>query len=242
MYELYMGREADEYSKHQDKVNNWYAMLDYYTNDYNNKYANSWNEYVQGYNTAWDEYSTDRAEEFSKWQTEQSQNFTASENDKDRAANEKASAKSDLINLITATGYEPTQAELDAAGMTKAQAEGYKKSYTSSVSSSSGSGSGDKHTYRELNLDAVRKEFERAEDVDAINVLVELYKAEGYNPDTLKILAQNAAKRFDGGGIDMDAWREEQARRRAEAAANGGMTGAGGPKVSIPTEHIRLTM
>ena len=67
--------------------------------------------------------------DFQAGENEKSRNFTAGENDKDRAANDKANAKNDLINLITSTGYNPTEAELTAAGMTRAQANAYTKVY-----------------------------------------------------------------------------------------------------------------
>lgn len=47
-----------------------------------------------------------------------------------------------LAELIAGTGYSPSAEELAAAGMTSAQASGYKKAYTDSQASSGGSGGG----------------------------------------------------------------------------------------------------
>ena len=49
-----------------------------------------------------------------------------------------ANTRSDLINLIAATGYEPTKAEREAAGLTEKQVEGYLNAYKTSSTTTGG--------------------------------------------------------------------------------------------------------
>lgn len=98
MYDLYMGREAQEYGRYQDSLNNWYQEDARLTDNYNTLYDRGWNEYLDGKATAYDDYSTGRSEAFSQWQTQQNQKFQSEEAQKDRdftaAENEKSRAAS----------------------------------------------------------------------------------------------------------------------------------------------------
>ena len=94
MYDLYMGREDQEYGRYQDDLNNWYNQLDYLTQRYDTAYDRGYDDYLRGYNSARSEYDTDRSEAFSKWQMEQDQKFTADENEKNRKFTASDNAKS----------------------------------------------------------------------------------------------------------------------------------------------------
>jgi hypothetical protein len=76
MYNLYMNREAQEYGRHQDTVDNWYREMSRLTDNANTLYERDYNDYLRRYDTALNEYNTDRSEAFDQWQTMQSQEFT----------------------------------------------------------------------------------------------------------------------------------------------------------------------
>lgn len=61
-YDLYMNREAQEYGRYQDNLDNWYQEMNRLTNDYNTLYNREHSDWETGYNTAWNEYLTDRNE------------------------------------------------------------------------------------------------------------------------------------------------------------------------------------
>lgn len=103
MYDLYMGRENQEYGRYQDSLSNWYQEDARLTNNYNTLYDRKWNEYLEDKTTAREDYLTGRSEAFDAWQTQQNQkfqseeaqkdrDFTASENEKSRAASRSSSS------------------------------------------------------------------------------------------------------------------------------------------------------
>jgi hypothetical protein len=121
MFNMYMGLSEQDHSRYQANLDNWYQEVGRLTDNANTAYERDYNDYLLGYNTALDEYTTDRSEA-----------FTTDQNEKQWEREDQANAKSDLINLITATGYNPTDSELKAAGMSREQANGYTKAYTES--------------------------------------------------------------------------------------------------------------
>lgn len=106
MYDIYMSRANDNYGRHMDAVDLW-------KNDYaiaKDNYDTLYNEYVNAYN----------------------QKYAEEENEKSRAESNKANAKNELITLI-ANGYDATDSELAAVGLTKEQAKIYAGSNSKSV-------------------------------------------------------------------------------------------------------------
>ena len=151
MYNLYKGLSDQSYDRHQGALENWYREDARLADNFDSLYDKGWNEYLLDYNTSFNEHNTDRSEAFSKWQTEQNQAFTAEQAQKeldwkekqaalDRDDKKKETAKNDLIDLITGTGYDPTDAELQAAGMTRSQADGYQEAYKQSMSKTEDTG------------------------------------------------------------------------------------------------------
>ena len=203
MYSLYKGLSNESYGMHQDSLENWYRDVGLATDNYNTAYNRGWDNYILGYNTSLNEYNTSRSEAFTTEQNEKNQaftaeenqksrDFTASENDKSRAESNKANAKSDLINLITSTGYDPSDAELNAAGMTREQAKGYLNSYNSSKSSQP-------PTYLKLEAGSdaykyIDKEIQGAESLDALKTIAQKYAALGYDPAVIEVMTQNKLK------------------------------------------------
>ena len=202
MYGIYLDRENQEYSRYQDKLNNWYTQLNYLTDNYNTAYDRGYDNYMTGYNTALNEYLTDRSEAQAEWEMEQNQNFTASENDKTREQTEKANAKEYLIDLITGTGYEPSAAELEAAGMTKTQAEAYKKAYTEGKTTGGTGGTGGTEAtgtqYKDIEIgstayNTISTEVKRVTTIDQLKGLVQKWIAMGYDPDVINMLTADKA-------------------------------------------------
>ena len=125
MYNLYMNREEQERAKYQAELSNWYDQYNLLKgeeesiyskawNEYTDTSANSWNQYVDGKTDDWNEYVMDREEE----------------------STAKTNAFNTLVTLITNNGYNPSDAELAAAGMTREQADSYAKGYSDSKTDS----------------------------------------------------------------------------------------------------------
>ena len=110
MYELYMGRAKDEYSIHQDNLENYYKELNYLQGIADSEYEKGWNEYTTDLGILHGDYTTQM------------------ENDR----TDKTNKYNNLVNLIGA-GHNPTAEELAEAGMTEAQANTLKKSYENSL-------------------------------------------------------------------------------------------------------------
>ncbi len=59
-YDLYMGREAQEYSKYQDSLDNWYRENTMLQDTYDTLYNRAYGNWELGYNAAWDSYLADQ--------------------------------------------------------------------------------------------------------------------------------------------------------------------------------------
>ena len=226
MYGIYSGLSSEDYGRHQDTVDNWYRDLDYLTGERDSAYNREWNDYVLGYGTAEKDYFTNKDQEFdtvenqkdrdAKKQAEafgdlkelivntghvpsaeelaaagmtqsQAESYLKSYNE-----GQKDTKKAELIDAIK-NGYEPTQEELDAVGMTKAQADAYKPKATVTET-----GKTEEVKYEKMDIDAVEKKFARATTIKEVDDLAGMYRAEGYNPETIKILARQARDRIVG--------------------------------------------
>ena len=123
-------------------------------------------------------------------QNQLNRDATASENQKNRDATAQTNAKNDLVNLIASSGYTPTAAELKAAGMTESQAKAYANVYKESKNTPSTSdGNGNKYKDIEAGSTAyntIVSEVKKADSVEALQSLVNLYKSLGYNPDQIE--------------------------------------------------------
>jgi hypothetical protein len=218
MYDLYMNRENQERANYQTELENWYRENALLTDNYNTLYGRGWDNYILGYNTALDEYNTDRSEEFSKWQTQQSQEFTASENQKNRDEANRDREYNRLSNLISTTGYTPTTAELNAAGMTVAEVNALKKGYTASQEPKA-----TEYTRYDNKLWAVYEpEFKRAETYAQLeDVWDRLVNGEGVDPE-------EATKRVVYWAIENNIPLPEQEPERKPNTGNGKVGGTGG--------------
>lgn len=112
------GMQSDEYAKDMDKLNIWYQDL----------------------GLARDDVKDARDFGQNAWYTEEQ----LRRDDENTAYTKQQNARSELMSMIASTGYTPTDAELSAAGMTRAQATAlaaqYEKEMAAATASSSGSG------------------------------------------------------------------------------------------------------
>ena len=206
MFNMYMGLSEQDYGRHQDSLDNWYREMARLTDNANTLYERDYDDYLLGYNTSYNDYSTGRSEAFSNYQTEQSQaftssendksrEFTASENEKSRSETQKANAKSDLINLITSTGYKPTDAELSAAGMSREQANSYAKAYSDSQTQPNNDPT--KYTVLDYEEQAKwSKEFQKATSLADVEWIADRMSAAGVDPQVVASWYDNYAKKF----------------------------------------------
>ena len=204
-----------------------------YQNAVNQAFTSSENEKDRAYSSS--EKEKDRAftesqneidRNFSASQNEIDRNFSASENEKDRAESKKTNAKKDLINLITGTGYKPTDDELAAAGMTRAQADSYAKAYEQSTSSSSTNTNKTTETkYTVLDYEEQvkwEKSFEKAESIGDVDRIADKMEQAGVDPQVVANWRDYYAEKFE----------DEEVEVKVPIGANGtgyaGTAGGGG--------------
>lgn len=130
-YQLTGDLRDDEYSRYQDRLSNWWRDLSFQADRADT-------EYSRGAENWWNAESAGRQ-------------------DREFAYQQKKDAYSNLVTLIGATGYSPSQQELEAAGMSAAEAAKWQEYYrqqqaataaAARYSSSGGSGSGGRSSTR----------------------------------------------------------------------------------------------
>lgn len=130
-YQLTGDLRDDEYSRYQDRLSNWWKDLSYQADRADT-------EYSRGAENWWNAESAGRQ-------------------DREFAYQQKKDAYGNLVTLIGATGYSPSQQELEAAGMSAAEAAKWQEYYrqqqaaaaaAARYSSSGGSGSGGRSSAR----------------------------------------------------------------------------------------------
>lgn len=130
-YQLTGDLRDDEYSRYQDRLSNWYKDLSYQA----------------------DRADTEYSRGAENWRNAES----AGRQDREFAYQQKKDAYSNLVTLIGATGYSPSQQELEAAGMSAAEAAKWQEYYrqqqaaaaaAARYSGSGGSGSGGRSSTR----------------------------------------------------------------------------------------------
>ena len=102
--------QADEYGKYQDALGQHNIDLDRVRSDYDTAYDRGYNSWLTGEQLRRDDENT----AYSKQQDDYNK----------------------LASLISSTGYMPTQAEMEAAGMSAEQAQAYLKGYNDSKKTS----------------------------------------------------------------------------------------------------------
>lgn len=119
-YQLTGDLRDDEYSRYQDQLSDWWKNLSFQADRADT-------EYSRGAENWWNAESAGRQ-------------------DREFAYQQKKDAYSNLVSLIGATGYSPSQQELEAAGMSAAEAakwqEYYRQQQAAAAAARSGYGSG----------------------------------------------------------------------------------------------------
>ena len=219
MYGLYQGLSEQDYAKYMGDVENYYRELDAARTYANDLYTQEYGEWQDKTQLGFDEWNANTQLAFDKWATETGIDFDTYQALQDQAYREGRDAVADeqwqktfdynagqdakaeveskrvneynrLANLISSSGYVPTVKELDAAGMSEAEAKALKDAYAAESSKPP--------QYKDMDIAVVRKDFDRAETIEDVNTLANIYKAEGYNPETIKELALAARNRILG--------------------------------------------
>ena len=144
--ELY-GMARDQYNAEGDALINQYAMMGDMADTEYGRYQDSLNQYWQNLNYLKGQADDAYDRGYTNWYNEYQMGVDAD----DRNYNRQQDAYDRLVSLMTSTGYTPTAAELQAAGMSSGQAQAYANYYaqqnglvSGSGGSSSGGGSGGK--------------------------------------------------------------------------------------------------
>lgn len=181
---------------------------------------------------AYSRWLNDRQTEISKLQLQQ-QNYSAMRDAENDAYQRQQDAYSNLLQLMTGTGYQPTDAELAAAGMSKEQAESLNKYYREALAAqtaatggaSGGSGGGSSAKSGKIvpmkERQALLEQYNQ-NGPDAIAATMAYYQAAGYDWQELaQWLGQYGSFDFSGGysGVGAGAGIGAGAARGAAAGS-----------------------
>lgn len=135
--ELY-GMALDQHNAETDKLLTQYSMLGDMADDEYGKYQDALSQYWQ--NVSYLKQNADEAYDrgYSDWLNSYQMGVDA----ENTAYSKQQAEYEKLVSLITSTGYAPTAAELQAAGMSKDQAAAYSDYYEKQNSTATKGGSG----------------------------------------------------------------------------------------------------
>ena len=140
--ELY-GMALDQYNAEGDKLLTQYSMLGDMADDEYGKYQDALNQYWQNVN-----YQKQNADDaYDRGYTDWLNSYQMGIDAENTAYNKQQAEYEKLVSLITSTGYAPTAAELEAAGMSKDQATAYADYYKKQNTVTTGSKSSDGSKY-----------------------------------------------------------------------------------------------
>lgn len=141
LYSLTTDRANEEYGRYRDQMSDWYNNLSFAAQQADTAYNRGADAYYRGIEFQQDAeqaaYQNQLAlyeNQMQQWQWQQEQEETA--------YNRQNDAYDRLVTLITSTGYTPSQAELDAAGMTANEAQSWQGYYQQSMAKKSSGGGG----------------------------------------------------------------------------------------------------
>ena len=135
--ELY-GMAQDQYNAEGDKMLTQYAMLGDMADDEYGKYMDSYNQWWQ--DVTYQQQLADTA--YNRGYEDWLNSYQMGVNAENTEYSKQQDEYNKLVNLITSTGYTPTAAELQAAGMSQDQATAYANYYNKQNATSSGKSSG----------------------------------------------------------------------------------------------------
>lgn len=221
--ELY-GMALDQYNAEGDKLLTQYSMLGDMADDEYGKYQDALNQYWQNVN-----YQKQNADDaYDRGYTDWLNSYQMGVDAENTAYSKQQAEYEKLVSLITSTGYAPTAAELEAAGMSKDQAAAYadyykKQNTVTTGSKSSGGGGGkpagggyDNGSLTQVGVMALQKELKVKVDGKWGPESQEAAKAKWGVTS-----ANDAYKIYTGGkDLDLDGFKDTTTQTSSNTAAN----------------------
>lgn len=152
------GMALDRYNQEGQDLLNQYSMLGDMADTEYERYQDQLNQYWQNLSFAKEQADTAYDRGYTDWLN----SYQMGVNADDTAYERQQDAYSNMVNLITSTGYTPTEDELRAAGMSAEQAAAYAEYYKkqNSVTTSGGSSSGGSSGRSSYDENAARRQRE----------------------------------------------------------------------------------
>ena len=198
-YGLLMDQENLDYSRYMDRYNQYLAERDYLTGVYNNErnfaYNQQWDEYTSNYNQEWDTYNATYGQE---WDA-----YNATYKEGRDALGDQQTNYDKLATMINKYGYEPSDEELAAAGMTRGEYDALKKDYDSASKSGT---EPETQTPKSATEEDDKRWARMAEGANAER-LAEIWNAmldEGYSKSYINLILGPYIRALPGGTINTD--------------------------------------
>ena len=129
-YGLLMDQENMDYGRYMDSYNQWYNKLNYLTGRRdtlaNEDYNKQWDEYASASDQAWKTYDATNTQAWNEHGTTYQEGRDAIDDQQEK--------RDWLATMISRYGYNPSDEELAAAGMTRGEADALLKGDTDSIS------------------------------------------------------------------------------------------------------------
>ena len=171
MYDLYMNREAQEYGKYQDVMDNWYREMGRLTDNYNTLYDREYGEYMDKQNIAYNEYTSDKDRAWSEYLTNMDKEQTAAE------------------LLASAGSYDRLK---EIYGLTDEEVAAIKAANTPKATGGGGGGGGGTALKSGTSAyNSFMSEINRADTPEALSNIIYAYQAMGFSLDSLNLIAAN---------------------------------------------------
>ena len=206
--ELY-GMALDQYNAEGDAMHNQYAMLGDMADDEYGKYQDALSQYWQ--NVSYQKQNADDA--YDRGYTDWLNSYQMGVDAENTAYSKQQEEYEKLVSLITSTGYTPTAAELQAAGMSEKQAGAYVDYYTEQKAlTTASSGNSSRKSSNESPKDADRTGYDNGSlttsQVEALQEALKVTVDGKYGSKSAAaaggLSAEEAYKKYvkDGGGDD----------------------------------------
>lgn len=152
------GMALDRYNQEGQDLLNQYSMLGDMADTEYLRYQDQLNQYWQNLSFAKEQADTAYDRGYTDWLN----SYQMGVNADDTAYERQQDAYSNMVNLITSTGYTPTEDELRAAGMSAEQAAAYAEYYAkqNGITNSGGSSSGGSSGRSSYDANAARRQRE----------------------------------------------------------------------------------
>ena len=241
MYNMYLGRDEQDYGRYMDSLNAWQAERDYLANRYDternfdyNKYqqdrALAYDQYSSDRNLAYDQYSSDRNLAYDQWSSGRDLAYDEFAADRSLAYDQWSADREMAYNDYWNTINMDYQKQRDAVSDAQWQAEFNRKS----SSGSGGGSSGPSYRKPSREDDAYYENlFGSQASIDDLDALAQRMEASGYDPEYIESFYDQYASGMIAGEplptsvptvtpTNTTAWKEEQEKRRNQLNGGGG--------------------